>query len=562
MSAAQRVSRVDNNSPASKRKMAAAARGDQSSLNHLLNFSLPPRQPRALPPPRRSRKAATTQGFWNKRWNDILQVIVPRASALSVAGSLTQDASEGNTTCPICLSPPSAPRMTKCGHIFCFPCILHYLGMSETVKWARCPICFDTVASHQLRSVHWIDEITTLALPRSASWPSDILAPHQAPFHFLPDVFAFSKFMIATSDYMRLGDSLSVSFVVAADEKIRRQVAKAVALDTRPLRETELRARRETEDLVARAQRRAEYDAQRRDGASAVATAVVAADLGEVPEALLQASGRNMRPRKNVNPPPPSSQTYYFYQAASGAPVFLHPLDIRTLVARFGSYSAFPDTISVRVEAAQEGSVDDALRKRCKYLGHFAESADVVFVETDLRDVVGDEALVPFEAALRMRRSRRKDKDKKDDKARAKAEATERARLGIRPVTEPVTYSPTSVATGEIWEEVPADVIAASSAVPPSQAVVIDTTEEDYAPPPHPALSGAWGSRSFAGVLHGVPMASVRRVHDHEDDGAEEIDSAWAELEVGTGKGNANKRGGKKKLMLIGGGGGGARRRR
>ena len=53
------------------------------------------------------------------QWQDILQVIIPRSSALASAaasGTLcTQE--EGYTTCPICLSPPTAPRMTKCGHV-------------------------------------------------------------------------------------------------------------------------------------------------------------------------------------------------------------------------------------------------------------------------------------------------------------------------------------------------------------------------------------------------------------------------------------------------------------
>ena len=46
-------------------------------------------------------------------------MIIPRSSALASAaasGTLcTQE--EGYTTCPICLSPPTAPRMTKCGHV-------------------------------------------------------------------------------------------------------------------------------------------------------------------------------------------------------------------------------------------------------------------------------------------------------------------------------------------------------------------------------------------------------------------------------------------------------------
>src|SRR5712672_2945555 len=39
--------------------------------------------------------------------------------------------------------------------VFCFPCILHYLGTSENSKWARCPICFDSVNEKQLKSVRW-----------------------------------------------------------------------------------------------------------------------------------------------------------------------------------------------------------------------------------------------------------------------------------------------------------------------------------------------------------------------------------------------------------------------
>jgi len=43
-------------------------------------------------------------------------------------------------TCPICLEVPLASKITKCGHIFCWPCMLHYLALAES-NWRRCPMC-------------------------------------------------------------------------------------------------------------------------------------------------------------------------------------------------------------------------------------------------------------------------------------------------------------------------------------------------------------------------------------------------------------------------------------
>jgi hypothetical protein len=160
-------------------------RGSSSqSLNHLLNFTLPPRQSQQTLP-RRNRRTNGSSLVWNKerectafrgerhhliislcrvcqravpvcyesnwrlycalcrpghvcfywfrpigweliayrssffQWHDILQVIIPRKSAMAAArskgGLVSQE--EGSTTCPICLAPPTAPRMTKCGHV-------------------------------------------------------------------------------------------------------------------------------------------------------------------------------------------------------------------------------------------------------------------------------------------------------------------------------------------------------------------------------------------------------------------------------------------------------------
>lgn len=60
--------------------------------------------------------------------------------------------SEGVPSCPICLFPPVAAKITRCGHVYCWPCMLHYLSLSEK-SWAKCPICFEAVHEKDLKSV-------------------------------------------------------------------------------------------------------------------------------------------------------------------------------------------------------------------------------------------------------------------------------------------------------------------------------------------------------------------------------------------------------------------------
>jgi len=54
------------------------------------------------------------------------------------------------TNCPICLYPPVAARVTRCGHSYCLACLLHYLALSDQSS-RKCPICEETVHADQVR---------------------------------------------------------------------------------------------------------------------------------------------------------------------------------------------------------------------------------------------------------------------------------------------------------------------------------------------------------------------------------------------------------------------------
>ena len=53
-------------------------------------------------------------------------------------------------SCPICLSPPVAAKITRCGHVYCWTCILHYLSLSDDES-RKCPICFEDVCNKDLK---------------------------------------------------------------------------------------------------------------------------------------------------------------------------------------------------------------------------------------------------------------------------------------------------------------------------------------------------------------------------------------------------------------------------
>ncbi|EIW65957.1 hypothetical protein TREMEDRAFT_21230, partial [Tremella mesenterica DSM 1558] len=516
-----------------------------------LNFSLPPRRQQGPTIPRRSKRGEGWKGGVLSReryvqanfrfvlkptevlsygahsadpdislhWPHILQVLVPTFSAFSVAQGHVPIERQGRM-CPICLSKPVAPRMTKCGHIFCFPCILHFIRLSEIPKFAKCPICGDTIQEGMLKSVRYLEpeppqegtvgdmkpseqhlpsctddlhvansprgnlihmrlvqrpQMTTMALPSSLTWPSESLPPLTAPWYFLPDVLAYSRFMLASPEYMLAelqreldelqaewdllrGDELGRDFVRVAREKVQRQVMKVHGeLKTSSVEKDERRCREMWNEVVAVPSPRRPVNPSNfqffnnhpevsklgdssgsnhqdnEKGLSKVDSEVIPPNRPVQPNpmphlaAQMQVGGGKKNRRRNP-PINPISQapSYHFYQSSLGANVFLHPLDIRILLAHYKSYSLFPPRISFSSSGFDSETMTEELRRRAKYLGHLPLGSEVVFVEADLEPLVGKETLGMFEQPLKARYTKRKERTKKEDRARSKWEKAER----------------------------------------------------------------------------------------------------------------------------------------
>lgn len=242
--------RDDLYAEASAMRNSTSRRG-QTSITHLMNISLPPRPQTQFHTPRRSaepkyarsgigsgyhltdkakyihanyRFIVDPKGDYRAQaldsdvplhWEDVLQVLVSSESQSS--------------SCPICLGVPVAPRMAKCGHIFCLPCMIRYMASTDEEskeptkkkKWKTCPLCTDSVYMSELKPVRWFagqenpqpKEGEDVILRLVMRWPGSTLAlPREdmellgeqsdIPWYFTPEVTDFARVMKGTEEYM------------------------------------------------------------------------------------------------------------------------------------------------------------------------------------------------------------------------------------------------------------------------------------------------------------------------------------------------------------------------
>ncbi|KAF2839101.1 hypothetical protein M501DRAFT_992092 [Patellaria atrata CBS 101060] len=229
------------------------SRKGQTSITHLMNFSLPPRPQnhihssynygrntrrnptwglgsgyhavdkaryvhanyRFIVDPRGNYHAQSFDSDIHLDWNNVLQIL---------ASSQSQQAS-----CPICLGVPVAPRMAKCGHIFCLPCLIRYMHSDDDTshlpekraRHKKCPICYDSIYISETRSVRWYtgqegeppreggdvvlrlilrEAGSTLAMPRDGA--ETLAKDEDIPWHFAAEVMDYARIMKGTEDYI------------------------------------------------------------------------------------------------------------------------------------------------------------------------------------------------------------------------------------------------------------------------------------------------------------------------------------------------------------------------
>jgi len=483
--------------------------------------------------------------------------------------------------CPICLSEtPVAPRMTRCGHIACFPCFIRYFASEDlatglrgsSLKFRKCPICWDSISLAEIKPVRWysvdngLDEDnivvasepregfdvamrlfmrkpgTTLALPRDDYVPlsqAAVLPEGDVPWHYVPEILHYAWIVKGSEEYMQAEATREISEL----ERMEKEDETSFGEDGFWTQKAVQRIR----DVSATYSDIGQGPA--RQANMALSTAIRKSTiLDPVTEDVPLQYQQNSRPNQRESP-------YFFYQPRSASHYYLASLDVRILKRAFGDYENFPSAILARVEhITTPQTIDDDLRRRWKYLAHLPSGTQISFLECDWAETIDPEILGVFTLEIEKRQRLRREKLVREEKEREQEDRSRRfgrrayssytdedVLVGSRSQdSEDVTWVIANAVAGIQSDNPPSAEVLASSPVP--LATSVDTN----------VGKTVWGTprvtTAVTTPLNATPQRTATPVVDEDEPG--ESGGMWTqnwEEMLRTDRADASKNGSRKK---------------
>jgi len=382
-------------------------------------------------------------------------------------------------SCPICLYPPVAAKITRCGHIFCWTCILHYLALSDKT-WRKCPICYESVHKTCLKSVECSDrkqysvgqKITLQLMKREKG----SMIYHPVPqyetrlskpiLHLsdqeLPTVY--SKLLLATRDdiskildkeYSELltqveefTDCPELCFVEQALDLLSKRREQLSELQDIPVTFVSNSSNTFTDDDFFSGKRPANMclpplslatppkmsEVQSSPSEESLqekmirndSTSSESDDFGNVKAEDLQIASisQSCLPVKY----------FYFYQAIDGQHIYAHAINIKMLEMTYGSLENCPHEVTATIVEKEVGSMTAELRTRLRYMQHLPITCEFEVVELAFEQpLVSEEAMMSFEDQLKQRKRRRVRRAREEKQREKNIQAYEKRQFGLGP---------------------------------------------------------------------------------------------------------------------------------
>ncbi|KRZ56049.1 RING finger protein 10 [Trichinella nativa] len=312
--------------------------------------------------------------------------------------------------CPICLDFPVAAKITKCGHIYCWACILHYLALSEKA-WRRCPICFEPVYEKHLKSVeqkivprHEVGQKISfllmerkkkslIALPvrerRTSKVDNTLLNIADSGNTFSRLLTIKSSEVISEIIYRERGELESRKSI---SDDLEEMHYIRVAVENLNGRENMLLAEMtKFSSLQSDVQSVSDATAKGESDMKVLKLSKISAGqpFDKSNDAIDGSDSVNALDNED---------SYYFYQVEDGQYLFLHFLNVQCLSSEYGSLKRSPKLLVGQIIQIEEFIMTRELRRKYRYLCHLPLGTNFSLVEVKLQSgIVSDQTLNMFE---------------------------------------------------------------------------------------------------------------------------------------------------------------------
>ncbi|XP_070504081.1 E3 ubiquitin-protein ligase RNF10 [Chironomus tepperi] len=353
--------------------------------------------------------------------------------------------------CPICLYPPKAAKMTKCGHIYCFSCMLHYLSLSDK-EWRKCPICYESVYLSDLKSTtskhnhisYKVGDIITMELMKREKGSLFVNKANEIhniiefpSFSDIKDSFTFSKLIMANkSEMLKVieQEKYELDFQLAEDGiDCPESIFVHQALDLLNLKQKEIEREMENQQQCANFHNNIKEQMQQ----SLESSKSLENNAANEPmfDLMSNASTDDMTEFSiesvidedcdlTVNdidivsePSTVQSKHFYYYQSPNSQNVFLHSVNSKMLQLMYGSLQDCPQEIRGKIVQIECCTMNEDLRKRLKYLQHLPVSSVFEVVEIEFNHgIISKDVHNLFKDELFIRRKKRQFREKQENK--------------------------------------------------------------------------------------------------------------------------------------------------
>lgn len=289
--------------------------------------------------------------------------------------------------CPVCLEICEVPRMLRCGHLMCLPCLINHSHYSKTPE--ICPICGDSIPLNSQRTTpvsflgidnqlkHKLQEgdetvftlmqhpmDSTLALPQNIE-PESIFKQDVFPG---PEQLLYSRVCQASVEWAREELSKEVKSLIGAYKAYKQEFGE--------------------ENGYTQA-------------------------INEIKRSIQQLHEEEAIKTKHGKL---SDDSFFYYQSCFESPTVytLDKLDVSIMKAQYGSYDKFPSCLVAKIENITYTTHNKLSTKtnnkghengRNKALSHLPDQTPLAYIECDWTGIIDEDVLAKFSSKLDARRS-------------------------------------------------------------------------------------------------------------------------------------------------------------